>query len=322
MGRELAPIVVYTYTRLEHLRRTIKALQDNYLACRSTLYVVSDGAKTPEHQPMVLKVREYLDGVSGFREVVRIYREQNMGTPESIHDAERRVISDHGRVISMEDDNVSSRNYLDFMNAGLDFYEDASDIFSVCGYCPPIELPAGFTSEYWFYNWNLSWGYAMWKKKYETIYPLVNEYGEFKRQGLLRKVRGQGGLYIADALFRDHRKRAIFPDAVLCTKMTREGFRSVIPAISKIRNIGSDGSGVSGSRLASKHDVLLDDRPVREFAFSACPPMNELIVSRAVKFYNSGFVTRLARRLGIYHELSRAKWRLIAAGKRKRSPLS
>jgi hypothetical protein len=312
MNLELAPVVVYTYSRLKHLQRTVSALQDNYLAKRSVLYVVSDGAKTADHKPFVDRVREYLDGVEGFREVVRIYRDRNLGTPRSIHEAEAQVISDHGRVISMEDDNLSSRNYLNFMNEGLNAYADDPSIFSICGYCPPIKVPEGFNSEYWFYNWNLSWGYAMWKKKYDRVYPLLNHYGEFRRQGLLGKVRKKGGWYITDALRVDYQKKAIFPDAVLCTKMTREGYCSVIPTVSKIQNIGSDGSGVSGSRLASKHDVKLDDRPLVDFGFSTLPPMNERLVLEAVKFYNGGVMSRLSRRLRMYHELSRLKQKLTS----------
>ena len=312
MSRELAPVVVYTYSRLKHLEQTISALQSNFLAKQSVLYVISDAAKTADHKPFIDKVREFLDGVGGFREVVRIYREKNLGTPRSIHEAEAQVIGDHGYVISMEDDNLSSRNYLNFMNEGLQAYEDDPSIFSICGYCPPIDVPEGFNSEYWFYNWNLSWGYAMWKKKHDRVYPLLNQYDDFGRQGLLRKVRKKGGWYITDALRVDYQKKAIFPDAVLCTKMTGQGYRSVIPTVSKIQNIGSDGSGVSGSRLASKHDVRLDDRPLVDFGFSAQPAMNDRLVLEAVKFYNGGMMSRLSRRLRMYHELSTFKQKLTA----------
>lgn len=311
MSRSLAPVAVYTYSRAAHLRSTISALQENYLASQTVLYVVSDAPKSAAHKPLVDEVRSYLDSVTGFREVIRIYRDKNLGTPASILQAEERIIGDHGRIISMEDDNVTSRNFLDFMNGGLDAYENDPTIFSICGYCPPISIPAGFSSEYWVYPWNLSWGFAMWKEKYDKVYPLVNRMDEFKREGLLRKLRGMGGLYITDSLMRDYKKKSMFVDATLCAKMTRYGFRSVIPAVSKVRNIGSDGSGVSGSRMTRKNDVPLDEGPVREFAFAGAPAMNDRLVAEAVRFYNSGILTRVSRRLGIYHELSALKHRMI-----------
>jgi hypothetical protein len=310
--RDLAPVVVYTYSRLAHLQRTIEALQRNFLASRTVLYVVSDGPKNADHKPFVDKVRDYADGVSGFRDVIRIYRDKNLGTPASIHQAEKQVVHDHGTVISMEDDNISAPNYLDFLNSGVQAYWDDPSIFSVCGYCPPIPIPSNFGSEYWFYPWNLSWGYALWKHKYDKVYPLVNDLPAFKREGLLRKVRSRGGLYITDSLMRDFKKKSIFPDAVLCAKMTREDLRSVIPIVSKIRNIGSDGSGVSGSRLAAKHDTRLDDRDITDFQFGGAPPLNDRVVRAMVKFQNSGILTRISRRLGVYHELSAFKYWLKA----------
>jgi hypothetical protein len=67
-------------------------------------------------------VRNYVDSVNRFREVVRIYREKNLGTSTCPRRAEEQFINDHGTVISMEDDNISSRYYLDFMNGGLEAY--------------------------------------------------------------------------------------------------------------------------------------------------------------------------------------------------------
>lgn len=316
MARDLAPVVIYTYSRLYHLQQTITALQQNFLASKSVLYVVSDAAKSDTAKPLVNRIREYVDGISGFREVVRIYRDKNLGTPASIHNAEEQIVNDHGTVISMEDDNVSSRNYLDFLNGGLAAYWDDPQIFSICGYCPTIPIPAGFSSEYWFHHWNMSWGYALWKHKYYKVYPLANPYPEFKRKGMLRKVRAKGGLCITDAMMLDYRKKRIYPDSVLCAKMMTQDLCSVIPTVSKIRNIGSDGTGVSGSLLSERYHSHEDNRSIREFGFAGKPAMNDSLVAETVKFYNGRRITRLTRRLGIYHELSSLKYwlqhRLIA----------
>lgn len=307
MSRELAPVAVYTYNRINHLKRTITALQENYLAKNTILYVISDGPKNISYKKQVDSLREYVDSISGFKEIVRVYRDKNMGAFGSICEAESRIISDHGSIISMEDDNISSRNFLNFMNEGLIAYKDDPSVFSVCGYCPPINIPAFYESEYWFYHWNLSWGYGVWKEKYDRVYPLINQYKEFKRTGLLRNIRKMGGLYIVDSLLRDYKKKARFPDAILCTKMTLEGFKSVIPTVSKIKNIGSDGSGLSGSQLSEKNDTVLDKRDLKEFSFFGVQPDNDLLVNSAVNFYNGRLLTRLARRVGIYHELLMVK---------------
>lgn len=307
MNKNLSPVVIFTYNRLDHLKQTVDALRANDLAAQSPLYVISDGAKHAEHKAKIDELRQYVDGIDGFNEVIRVYRDKNLGAPASISQAEAQVLHDHGSIISMEDDNVSSRNFLKFMNDGLEAYRSDPTVFSVCGYCPPIDIPKEYDRAYWFYHWNLSWGYATWKDKHDKIYPLVNKYREFKQDGTLKALDAAGGLYINDSLRRDHQRQASFPDAVLCAKMTQAGFKSVIPTVSKIRNIGSDGSGVSGSRRADQNDVILDDGRIAEFDFGAPHPMNELLVAEAAKFYNGGLLTRLSRRLGIYHELAGIK---------------
>lgn len=307
MTQALAPVVIFTYNRLDHLTQTIDALRANYLAKRSTIYIVSDGAKDSAHAARIDQLRRYVDSIDGFAEVNRIYRDKNLGALESISRAEAQILHDHGSIISMEDDNISSRNFLNFMNDGLQTYAADPTVFSVCGYCPPIAVPETYDREYWFYQWNLSWGYATWKNKHDQIYPLINKYRDFKRDGTFAAVNAVGGLYVADSLRRDHKRQGVFPDAVLCAKMTRAGMRSVIPVVSKIRNIGSDGSGVSGSRRADQNDVVLDDGSTTDFNFGGVRPMNQQLVAEAVKFYNGGLLTRISRRLGIYHEMAAVK---------------
>lgn len=311
MSKELAPVVVYTYSRLKHLQQTVSALQQNYMAKDTILYVISDGPKNSDHKKQINALRNYVDAITGFKEVVRVYRDKNMGALGSVYDAEGRIVSDHGRIISMEDDNISSKNFLNFMNQGLAAYENDENIFSICGYCPPIEIPDSYVDEYWVYHWNLSWGYATWKNKYYKIHPLINNYRDFKREGLLKVIRKMGGLYIEDALLRDYRRKAIFPDAILCAKMTQQGFKSIIPAISKVKNIGSDGSGISKSTLAKKNDVILDDRNITDFSFSDIRLDNDILIKQATKFYNGSLVTRIARKAGIYHELVMVKNKLF-----------
>lgn len=301
----LAPVAVYTHTRYNHLVSTLESLKNNFLAANSVLYVVSDAPKLEEHNIDVQRIRDYVDDLTGFREIVRIYRDKNLGLKLSLPMAEKAIVSDHGRVISMEDDNISSKNYLDFMNAGLQYFENDSSIYSISGYCPPIQDSVVFdNSDFWFYPWNLSWGYAVWKKKYDKFHPLINNYPILRRLGKISAQNKAGGLYVSDSLKRDYQMKKYFPDAILCTEMFLAEMRTVVPAVSKIRNIGQDGSGQSSSMTTDKYNVVLDDSGKRIFNFSAESPHAQLYRKAAMAFYNGGFLTRMSRMLGIYHELS------------------
>ena len=56
--KNLAPIVIFTYSRLETLKKTIKYLRLNKLSKYSNLYIFSDNFKSKIDQIDVMKVRD------------------------------------------------------------------------------------------------------------------------------------------------------------------------------------------------------------------------------------------------------------------------
>lgn len=306
----LAPVAVYTYSRYEHLVQTLEALRRNHLAPQTVLYVVSDGAKLAEHRPVIERIRNYVDQLDGFREVVRVYRDANLGLKRSPPEAEKMILSDHGRIINMEDDNITSANYLDFMNAGLQHFQDDPEVYSVCGYCPPtgVSAPQG---DFWRYPWNLSWGYGVWKAKHDRFHPLDgSRYLRLRRDGELRRQNRAGGLYVSDSLRRHHLGQKYFPDAVLCSEMFAAGMQAIVPTVSKVRNTGQDGSGQSSHRRTDKYEVALDHGEQRGFALDHESSQAQDLRQGAGRLFNGGFSTRLARRLGIYHHAAEFKAKL------------
>ena len=309
----LAPVAVYTHTRYSHLVQTLESLKNNFLAPYSVLYVVSDAPKVESHKDAVRRIREYVDNLTGFKEVVRIYRDKNFGLKLSLPMAEEAIIGDHGTIINMEDDNISSRNYLDFMNGGLQYFQNDFSVYSVSGYRPPIQSSKiDDDSDIWFYPWNMSWGYALWKSKYDRFHPLINNYPLLRKTGKLQEQNKAGGLYVSDSLKRDYEGKKYFPDAILGTEMFLARMKTVVPVVSKIRNIGQDGSGQSSSMVTDKYDGELDSSGKRCFNFTSESSCADLYRANARVFYNGGFLTRISRRAGIYHEFSslRAKWSL------------
>ncbi len=308
--RDLAPVAVYTYSRVEHFKRTVDALARNRLAKETVLYVVSDGPKTPEVVPLVSAIRDIADDLRGFREVVKIYRSENLGIGTSPLLAEQQIIADHGKIISMEDDNVTATNFLCFINQGLAHFEGDDTVFSVCGYVPPVLPGRQLHGDFFWYPWNMAWGYGVWKRQYDRIYPLVNPYNEFRRNGVLKRMVKAGGLYITDSMRRDAAGQGKFLDSVLCARMFVQGMRAVIPTSSKVLNIGLDGSGTSSRRKTDKYSVSLDESEKSEFDFNS-PSKDGEDINKAVKaLFNGSWATRCARSLGFYDQALRLKNRI------------
>ncbi|KKQ86164.1 MAG: Methyltransferase FkbM family [Candidatus Woesebacteria bacterium GW2011_GWB1_38_8] len=164
---KLAPIVLFTYNRPRHLRRTIKSLQNNTLAEKSELFVFSDGPKDKNAEEDVVNVRNYLKTVKGFNKVVIVPRKFNCGLAKNITNGVNRIVNQYGRVIVVEDDLICAKGFLKYMNDSLELYKNNFRVMHISGYVVPVKviLPSIF-----FYRQASCWGWATWKRawKYYT----------------------------------------------------------------------------------------------------------------------------------------------------------
>mgnify|MGYP006309741777 CR=1 FL=1 len=121
---KLAPIVLFVYNRPEHTKRTIKALKNNKLAQESELFIFSDGEKSSNDYQNVKKVRKIINNIIGFKNIKVFESEINKGLADSVIDGVTKIINDYEKVIVLEDDLITSKNFLSYMNRALNFYED------------------------------------------------------------------------------------------------------------------------------------------------------------------------------------------------------
>jgi hypothetical protein len=281
-----APIVVYTYDRIDHLKLTIAALRGNHLACESDIFIVSDAAKSLEKVDQILDVRNYVEEIAGFKSVNKIFRDVNFGSFDSIAKAEDMVISDYGKVISLEDDIVTSKNFLDFINQGLNYYEADDNALTIAGYCHPIQVPHDHLFDSWLSPWHCPWGYGTWKNKYSRINKSLNPLSELMANKKLRKYLYRNGNFFVDTLYSDYSKQIKALDARICAQMIHLGMYTVMPSVSKVFNIGCDGSGLHCEKT-TRFDTSLDLGTKINFNFYDKKfSIDEKIVKNYLKFMN------------------------------------
>src|SRR5690554_840908 len=133
-----APICLFVYSRLEETKRTVQALQNNYLAYESELIIFSDGAKDDVTQHKVENVREYLKTIHGFKTIKIVESETNKGLANSVIFGVSEVMEQYENVIVVEDDLIVSNNFLDYMNQALNTFQNCNNVFSVSGFCLKI----------------------------------------------------------------------------------------------------------------------------------------------------------------------------------------
>ena len=84
MKSAVAPIVLFVYNRLDHIKQTVEALQKNELASESKLYIYSDAATNSKVEKSVEDVRKFLKTIQGFKNITIIEQKENFGLAKSI----------------------------------------------------------------------------------------------------------------------------------------------------------------------------------------------------------------------------------------------
>ena len=130
----LAPIALFTYKRLTHLKKTLSHLESCKFASSSKLYIFSDCNKNSLDYASVSFVRDYLKSINGFLEVEIIERKTNYGLRRNIVSGLNYLFDKYEKVIVLEDDLIVSKSFLEFMNKALDLYLNDEKVCQISGY--------------------------------------------------------------------------------------------------------------------------------------------------------------------------------------------
>ncbi|MDR1481738.1 MAG: glycosyltransferase [Synergistaceae bacterium] len=166
---KLAPIALFVYSRPDHLKRTVEALAANTLAAESELIIFSDGPKNDDVISRVEQVRLFIDKIKGFASIRTIKREKNMGLANSIITGVTQVINEYGKIIVLEDDLVTSKFFLDYMNDGLDLYENNREVSSINGFMHPLKVSSTPIPESYFLPHSDCLGWGTWKRVWDNF---------------------------------------------------------------------------------------------------------------------------------------------------------
>ena len=66
--------------------------------------------------------------ISGFKSVILRKSNYNKGLAQSVIEGVSEVLSTHKNIIVLEDDLITSRNFLNYMNQSLNYYEKYQSI--------------------------------------------------------------------------------------------------------------------------------------------------------------------------------------------------
>jgi acetyltransferase-like isoleucine patch superfamily enzyme len=270
---ELAPIALFVYNRPWHTRQTLEALSRNFLAEESTLFIFADGPKeraSDEELKQIREVYEIINSQKWCKEIIISRSDKNLGLASSIIHGVTKVVNECGKVIVLEDDIVTSKTFLQYMNDGLRLYEHDKIVMQISGYMFPLKenLPETF-----FCCINLCWGWATWKDRWEYFnsdeHNLIRRFQKSKE--LINKFDFEGSYDFYKQLWQNYNKRLNTWAVKWYASMFFAGGLALHASRSLVKNIGLDFSGTNSTPNTSyenedllEHVTLVRDVDIRE----------------------------------------------------------
>lgn len=261
--KSLAPIALFVFNRPNHTRQTIESLKANHLATESDFFIFADGARSEKDEDAVKQVSDYIATVDGFKSVTVVKQNKNLGLANSIIGGVTRLSQTYGKFIVFEDDLICSEHTLQYLNDGLDLYQNEERVFHVCASMYPIKLSDDLP-ETFLYRATHSCGWASWKRAWDKFNPDVDDLmSQFDKQ----KIReftfdGKMNFWKQMNAFKAGKNNSwairwyasVFLNNGLALNVTQ----------SLINNIGHDGSGVH-SNVEDIYDVEIYPNRIKDF---------------------------------------------------------
>ena len=287
-----APVVLFVYNRPDHLMKTLEALSLNHLVQETPLYIFSDGAKTNEEAKQVSLVRRLcyeLKKKDIFLSVHIFENNTNLGLANSVIGGVTNIINKHNSVIVLEDDIVTSKNFLAYMNNVLKHYNPDKSVFSVTGYVFPSKV-FSIDNKYPYDTFSgfrcSSWSWGTWVDRWNSVDWDIPNYKSFIRDEKKKEEFNRGGSDMSEMLDMQMKGKIDSWAIRFCYSHYINNAICIYPVKELVRNIGLDNSGAHcGKNPLLEHKKLDDGWLPQKF----CPsfPVNNEINKRYASVFSN-----------------------------------
>lgn len=232
--RELlnSPVLIITYARPDGLASILKTLEE--LGPRR-VYIAIDGPKNLEIKELQIGYMEIMQTVTE-NKILRLEiwrRSENLGIGASIISALDWFFSKESSGIIIEDDLIISKDFLTFVETGLEYFAQDLKVLMISG--SQFDFNGNYPTNLSWTNYPIIWGWGTWASKWteirklifrkKRIYPLIySANSNFFRVGALRTLNG-----LIDTW-----------DIPFAFEMMREKAHCVLPPVNLVSNIGTD----------------------------------------------------------------------------------
>ncbi|MFD1140177.1 glycosyltransferase family 25 protein [Larkinella insperata] len=282
----IAPVALFAYKRPVELKKTLAALQANHLASESELYVFVDGPRAKKDVLKVEQVRQIVQEITGFKKVHRVISDHNIGCADSIIKGVSQVLQDHPTVIVVEDDIVTTPNFLDFINQALDQYAGDERVFSIGGYTFPFKKPEGYQADGYFFGRHCAWGWGIWADRWKQIDWEIRDFKPFMSDAAQKRAFNRAGKDMVRMLRKTMDGELDAWDIRVCYNIFKMGKQTLYPTVSKVENIGFYSADGMNTNVYNRYKTVMDTGLQRKFSFANQVSEEELFAQQFRRKYS------------------------------------
>lgn len=251
----ISPVLLFTFNRLSHLKKTINSLKKNKISKETELIIFSDGPKDKEDIKKIKEVRKYISQIEGFKKIKIYKRKKNFGLSKNIISGINQAFKKFESIIVIEDDLILDKYFLNYMNEGLNLFKKNNLVASIHAYIYPIKFNKNI-DEYFFLKGSDCWGWATWKRAWKNFEVNGSRLKKIIDSNNLKKQFNFNNSYDYYQMLTDQINSKNDSWAIRWYASTFvKNMYTLYPSKSFVQNIGTDGSGTHGS---GKKDIFND----------------------------------------------------------------
>ena len=254
----LAPVVLFVYNRPWHTVQTLEALMQNEEAKDSILYIYADGPKegaSLEDMERIKKTREVIRQKKWCGEVHLIESDINKGLANSVISGTSEIVNKYGSVITLEDDVICSKYFLEYMNKGLILYKADEKVWMISGYLWPLKKRQ-FKHHSFFMPFITTQAWGTWERAWNKFDKKAYGYEVLKTSPKIKRKFNLNNNYdFANNLITqiEEKKNNSWSIKFWWSMFKNDGL-ILFPDRTLIKNIGWDGSGENCGEIGQYED--------------------------------------------------------------------
>lgn len=254
-----APIIIFAYNRTDCLKNLLQSLEHNDKTEDMELFIfidiplLNDKKNIKRNVEVIDFVDDYKDRSKKFKTIQVVVAKEHKGLAKSIITGVSKVINRYGKAIVLEDDLIVSSDFLDYMQRGLNFYEDNRKVWAVAAHTLAMKELKYYKKDVFLAPRPESWGWGTWKDRWNRTDWEVKTYKRFKKDYIGQFLFNLGGNDLCKML------KMQMKDEAFDSWVIRWGYQqflerkyTVYPRESRVIHCGNDDRSTHGPAISTQ----------------------------------------------------------------------